>query len=159
MIGYADWQEEMAVEHMEHLRIGLLSQPIALRNITVTVDRLRYRRNAVATSVHAISGRDILSTAGTNAADVVRSRIPYPIVSCHDDVSPGLCIRHRGGYVRPALVLDEMPAPFDVLYAYALHDIALIEFYGGHRPHVRVYTNDFLSSGKPIRPSAALLFR
>jgi hypothetical protein len=158
MIGYADWQEEMTVEHMEHLRIGLLPRPIALRNINVTVDRLRVRRNRIATTVHAISDRDILSTAGTNAADVVRSRIPYPLIPCHDDVAPGLCIRVRGGVVRARVVLDEIPASYDILYTYALHDIAMVEFYGGQLPQVRVYTRDFMASGFPLVPSA-LMFR
>jgi hypothetical protein len=127
MIGYADWQEEMAVEHMEHLRIGLLPQPIALRNINVTVDRLRVRRNRIASTVHAISGRDILSVAGTNAADVVRSRVPYQVIACHDDdVAPGLCIRARGRVVRAEVVLDEIPASYDILYSLALHDIAMV---------------------------------
>jgi hypothetical protein len=157
MIGYADWQEEMAVEHMEHLRIGLLARPIALKNITVTVDRLRTRRNRIATTVHAISDRDILSAAGTNAADVVRSRIPYPVIACHDDdVAPGLCIRVRGSVVRARVVLDEIPASYDVLYTFALHDIAMIEFYGGQQPQVRVYTRDFMARGLPLVPVALM---
>jgi hypothetical protein len=203
MLGYADWEEEMEVENLERLRVGLLPQPIALQNITATVDRLAERRKVVGVSVHALSWNDINSVVAASAADVITRRSPAPATSCATDASDtsqpaqqneqlepqkqqpapkkqhparsaptvlrrplggasasvGMCVRWRGMIISPTIHLDEelTPTPLDVLHGYAPHEIHSIEYYNGGR-HIRVYTIQFVESGKPLL-SAGALFR
>jgi hypothetical protein len=74
--GYSAWTETMAVESGEFLRIGLLPQPVVLKNIQVTVDRLEQRRKSSGISVHAVTGAALRSIVAATAGDAVRLRVP-----------------------------------------------------------------------------------
>lgn len=156
-LGYSAWNETMAVEDGEFLRIGLLPQPVVLKNIEVTVDRLQ-RRKSSGVSVHAVTGAALRSIVAATAADAVRSRVPYTQARCPArEGSPGadasleLCVRARGVLVRPRIYLDDKLAPrsIEALDAVSPSEIHTIEYYGGGTL-IRVYTNHFVASGRAI---------
>lgn len=190
MLGYADWEQEMEVENLERLRVGLLPQPVRLQNITVTADRLAERRKAAGVSVRALAWDEINSVVAATAADVVMRRSPSPATGCPGAIGPiprpgasanphparitpvrerpplggasasvGYCIRWRGKVVSPTVYVDDelIPVPLDALHAYAPHEIHTIEYYS-FGVGVRVYTVQFVESGKPLLPSG-MLFR
>jgi hypothetical protein len=164
-LGYASWEEETAMEHLDMLRIGLLPQPIALENIRVTADRLERRRKATGVSVVAVDRDELLTTAAANVTEVLGLRSPYPQIPCGassglmpaGDLSGGpgdlqsFCIRWRGRVVAPEIFLDELPATFIELWSYQPAEIYAVEYYRGGR-EIRVYTNRFVEQGRPLRP-------
>ena len=157
-LGYSAWNEVMVVADGEFLRIGLAPQPVVLKNIEVTVDRLEQLRKASGTSVHAVTGAALRSIVAATAAEAVRSRVPYPVTGCPAPaVVPGagasleLCVRARGRVVRPRIYLDDEIAPLSIeaLHAFSPAEIHTIEYYGGGTL-IRVYTNHFVASGRAI---------
>lgn len=190
-LGYADWSEEMSVEDGEHLRVGLLPQPVALETIVATASRLAERRKGAGLSVRAVPWEEIQSTAATNVAQVVADRSPHPAVNCppassgsppeavaanphpsrvtprHEraplggaDGGAGLCLRWRGKIISPQIYLDEQPTPvpIGVLYQFMPHEIHTIEYYQhpARGTIIRIYTLEFMRSGKPLLPSSSL---
>lgn len=190
-LGYADWSEEISIEAGEHLRVGLLPQPVVLETIVATSNRLAERRKGVGLSVMAISWNEIQSTVATNVAQVVAGRSPHPAVKCPSgsagsppppvarsqhpsrvtprrehaplggaDAATGLCLRWRGKVISPQIYLDEQatPVPLDVLYQFMPHEIHTIEYYQhpARGTIIRVYTLEFMRSGKLLLPSSSL---
>lgn len=164
-LGYADWSEEMSVEDGEHLRVGLLPQPVVLETIVATTSRLAERRNTSGLSVTALSWVEIQAVAATNLAQIVTNRSPHPAVSCPPDAAGvdadvGLCLRWRGRTISPQIYLDEqsIPVPLDVLYQFMPHEIHTIEYYQhpARGTIIRIYTLEFMKSGKVLLPSSAL---
>ena len=95
--------------------------------------------------------------AGITAVDAIRSRMPWVGTGCPPGVGgPGLelCIRYRGDVLRAGVCLDDRPVPLALLDAYATEEIYAIDYIGGPRPQVRLYTELFLESGRPVRPIA-----
>lgn len=185
MLGYADWEEEMETQDQEFLRVGLLPQPIALENITVTADRLERRRKAAPYSAVVLSPDDIRSAIASSAAELITRRSPVPFRSCPPArtataVSPlgnesggsrplgnpmahvlvGNCVYWRGRVVPPEIYLDEevTATSLDILAAYAPDEIYTVEYYN-FGTHIRVYTRHFIESGRPLLPSAAVFKR
>lgn len=189
--GYAVWSEPMAVDDGEHLRVGLLPQPVVLETIVATANRLVERRKTTGLGVRALSWAEIQSTTATNAAQVVTARSPYPVVNCPGsmagpppqpvasnqhpsrvtprrerastggaDAVVGLCLSWRGKIISPQIYLDEQltPVPLDVLYQFMPHEIHTIEYYQhpGRGTVIRIYTLDFMRSGKALLPSSSL---
>ena len=112
-------------------------------------------------SIYTVPSEALRSSAAIEAAELLRSRSPWPEIGCpRDDGSgppmpPGaLCIRYRGAMAVPGVCLDERPIPLAVLSAYSAEEIHSIDYVGGPWPQVRVYTERFLASGKPLRPVA-----
>lgn len=182
-LGYATWEQPLAVEHLDQLRIGLLARPVALEEIRVTVDRLEARRKLAPYSVHTATREDLRSSAAIDAADLARSRMPWVMTACpaggggarpvgalsaaeapdestlQDAGQPmsspmDLCIRYRGAVTRPGVCLDDRPIPLAFLLAYGAAEVHAIDYIGGPKPQIRVYTERFLESGRPIRPIA-----
>ena len=179
MLGYADWEQDLELDNLEHIRVGLLVRPIVLENITVTADRLAQRRKAMAVSVRALTWDEINATVATNVAEVITRRSPVPFRTCPQnapqsvgrDVTDSpysaegvigsaaeeMCVLWRGSLVRPTIYLDNQtfPTPIDVLTTFAPEEIHTIEFYD-FGVNVRVYTVAFIQSGKPLLPPAMM---
>lgn len=72
----------------------------------------------------------------------------------------GLCLSWRGKIISPQVYLDEQltPVPLDVLYQFMPHEIHTIEYYQhpGRGTVIRIYTLEFMRSGKALLPSSAL---
>ena len=160
-LGYATWRQPLAVEHLDQLRIGLMPRPVDLEAITVTVDRLEERRRLASYAVYTLARDELRSSSAIEAAELIRSRVPWPKVVCDTAgargpaAAPGsLCVRYRGAIARAGVCLDERPIPLAALSAYVAEEIHAIDFVGGPAPQVRVYTARFLASGRPIRPLA-----
>ena len=176
-LGYATWRQPLTVAHLDQLRIGLMARPVALEAIRVTVDRLEARRKLAPYSVYGVSREVLRSSAAIDALDLARSRMhwlpagcpsggggtPAPAGTVPDESSlrdPGqktplgleLCIRYRGGVRQPGICLDERPISHVVLTAYGADEIYAIDYVGGPAPQIRLYTERFLESGRPVRP-------
>lgn len=76
------------------------------------------------------------------------------------DAGVGLCLRWRGKVISPQIYLDEQstPVPVDVLHQFMPHEIHTIEYYQhpARGTIIRVYTLEFMRSGKPLLPSSSL---
>jgi hypothetical protein len=178
-LGYATWEQPFTAAGFDQLRIGLMPNPVALESITVTVDRLEARRAAATLSVHTVTHEDLRSSPATLALDLLASRAPWAVVQCPDDlgatvypldqenppdestlVDPGqrpyvpteFCIRYRGRSIRPAVCLDDRPINGVELLAFGSAEIYAIDFVGGARPQVRLYTERFLEKRRTVRP-------
>lgn len=178
-LGYATWEQPFAASPFDQLRIGLMPNPVALENVTVTVDRLEIRRQQSTLSVHSVGPEDIRSSPATLAVELMGSRAPWAVVQCPDNlgatvypldqenppgestlVDPGqqvydpmeFCIRYRGRAIRPAVCLDDRPISVVELLAFSSAEIYAMDFVGGARPQVRLYTEGFLEKGRPVRP-------
>ena len=159
-LGYATWEQRMAVEHLDQLRIGLLARPLDLEAVRVTVDRLEQRRRIAPYPVSAIPAEELRSAVATIAMDLVPARMPWPRATCQqavgDEPSAGaldrLCVLYRGGVAEPEICLDDRPIPWVFLLAYGAEEIHSIDYVGGPRPQVRLYTERFLERGRPVRP-------
>lgn len=168
-MGYAAWEQETDLRHLDLLRIGLLPQPIALENIRVSADRLQKRRRTAAVSVTAVQRRELLRAPEATAAEVIRSRLPFPR-QCPDSAGLAsgagivagtvfgaagdpleLCIWSRGTIVRPNVFIDDRPVPSALLWTYNTSELYAVELYAGGR-EIRVYTVAFMESGLPILP-------
>lgn len=178
-LGYATWEQPFSAAAFDRLRIGLMPNPVALENITVTVDRMEARRAAATLSVHTVTPEDLHSSPATLAAELLESRAPWAVVQCPDNlgatvypldqdnppdestlVDPGqqpydpteFCIRHRGRVIQPAVCLDDRPITVVELLAFSSAEIYSLDFVGGTRPQVRLYTEDFLEKRRTVRP-------
>lgn len=158
-LGYATWEQRLAVQHLDQLRIGLLARPVDLEAIRVTVDRLERRRNLAPYSVHTVPREALRSAVATIALDLVPSRMPWPRATCpaNDDEQSAvdmrrLCIVYRGGITEPEICLDDRPVPFTFLDAYGATEIQGIDYIGGPRPEIRLYTERFLERSRPVLP-------
>lgn len=178
-LGYASWEQPFTAAPFDQLRIGLMPRPVALENITVTVDRLEARRAAATLSVHTVTPEDLRSSPATLAAELLESRAPWAVVQCPANlgatvypldqdnppdestlVDPGeqvhvpteFCIWYRGRAIKPAVCLDDRPSDVVELLAYSAAEIYAMDFVGGARPQVRVYTERFLERRRPVRP-------
>ena len=183
-LGYATWEQPLEARHLDQLRIGLMARPIALEEITVTVNRLEERRKLSGLSVHTVDREALRSSPAIDAVGLVRSRMPWPTAGCGGGsvgptlvptAGPGgeptvpdqsslrdpgqrpwfttdLCIRYRGNVSSPRVCIDETPISPAMLAAYSAEEIYAVDYVGGAAPQIRVYTERFLESGKPIRP-------
>lgn len=125
--------------------IELDAQPILLEGITVVSDRLRRRRNAVATSVRTFNRNNLLSGFASDAAEFVRSRAMLYSTACTGLASFSDCILIRGRPTVISVVIDEVPAigGLDQLAMYRPEELYLLEIYAGGR-HIRAYTTWFM---------------
>lgn len=157
-LGYVTWEQPLVVTHMDHLKIGLMARPFALERIRVTVDRLEARRRLATVAVHSMGVERLGASTASEAAGLVRSLTPWPARGCppnpRDPEGLGLCVYYRGGVQEIPVCLDDRPAMMVELFAYGAAEIHSIDFVGGPRPHVRVYTRYFLERAKPLRPLA-----
>ena len=178
-LGYATWQQPFTAVPFDQLRIGMMPKPVALENITVTVDRLEARRKQATVPVHSVSRDDLRSSVAVLAAGLVESRSPWGVTSCpvylgatvypldqdHPPnesslADPGqrvydptqLCVWYRGRVIKPSVCLDDRPITLVELLAYGAAEIHAIDFLGGQRPQIRLYTERFLEEGKTVRP-------
>lgn len=178
-LGYATWEQPFTAAPFDRLRIALMPKPVALENITVTVDRLEARRKQTTVSVHSVSREEVRSSVAVLAAELVESRAPWAVTSCPVDlgatvypldqehppnesslVDPGqrvydptqLCIWYRGRVIKPSVCLDDRPITLVELAAYGAAEIFAIDFLGGPGPQIRLYTERFLEEGKTVRP-------
>lgn len=179
-LGYVTWEQALAVEHLDQLRIGLMPRPVALEAITVTVDRLEARRKLAPVGVYTATREVLRTSPATDAADLAESRMHWMPAGCpaggggagspggqggvpdesslvdpasRQGMRIGLCIRSRGRIVQPRIYLDERPVPYALLLAYAADEIYEIDYFGGGATaEIRLYTRHFLESGRPIRP-------
>lgn len=157
-LGYVSWEQPLVVTHMDRLKIGLIPRPFALEEIRVTVDRLKARRRVATVSVHNVGGEMLRASTAVDAAALVRSMKPWPTRMCSsnrgDPDGVSLCVYYRGGVQEIPVCLDERPTVMMELLAYGAAEIYSIDFVGGARPHVRVYTRYFLERGTQLRPLA-----
>lgn len=178
-LGYATWRQSFEVEHLDQLKIGLMARPMALEAIRVTVDRLEARRRVSPYSVHTVTRSSLRSSPAIIATELVRSNMPWMPQLCPASaaaarpasgsggvpdetslVDPGqitwawedLCISYRGGTVRPRVCLDDRSISTTFLAAYGADEIYAIDYIGGPRPEVRLYTERFMESGKRLLP-------
>ena len=72
----------------------------------------------------------------------------------------GNCVYSRGRVIPPTIYLDEefTPTSLDMLATYAPDEIYTVEYYS-FGTHIRVYTTQFIESGRPLLPSAAVFRR
>lgn len=179
-LGYATWRQPLAARHLEQLRIGLMARPVALESIRVTVDRLEERRKLAGASVHTVSREGLRSAAAVDAVELIRSAVIWPKTRCPGSALSGgtgvpgitdppnesslqdpgqqpswtmeLCVRYRGNVVAPSTCLDDKPMPLPFLAAYGADEIYAVDYIGGVFPQIRLYTERFLESGRPVRP-------
>lgn len=135
-LGYRKHEGDLVIGP-DAVRLELWPDPIVLAGLTAQVDRLRSRRNAVATTVR-VADRDRLTGAAT-IEDAIR-RTGEMLVPC---ASTDYCLWRRGQTVRPVVYIDERPAfGLHELSAYPVERFQMIEVIG-HRM-IRAYTVDFM---------------
>jgi hypothetical protein len=143
-LGYAKWsQPHEAADSAPLLRIELEPDPIMLKGIQVTSDRMRARRNSVATSVRAYTAEQLGMSPAFDALEFLRSRTMFaPCPARLWWVSQ--CVMRRGAAIAPSVTVDEAPfmGGLDVLAGWPIDDLYLIEVYGSGT-HIRVYTKRF----------------
>ncbi|HEV2145821.1 MAG TPA: carboxypeptidase regulatory-like domain-containing protein [Longimicrobiaceae bacterium] len=167
-LGYARWEESTAVQDGADLVIGLLPSPLALEEVRATESRLETRRRKSSASVKVVSRDEILSSTGPTALELVSTRALAARTVCPGMAGTGsvgglsaagnLCVINRGRVVPVMICIDEERANTDALTAYTPQEIHTIETYQGGigtsrtGVEVRVYTNWFVASGRPLKP-------
>lgn len=143
-LGYAKWSQPHAADSTgTFLRIELEPDPIVLKGIQVTADRIRARRNATAVSVRAYTSEQLAMSPSFDALEFLRSRTTFgPCPRRIWWVSE--CVLRRGSWIAPSVYVDEAPflGGVDVLAGWPIDDIYLIEVYSSGA-HIRVYTKRF----------------
>jgi len=156
-LGYASWDQEVdAREDGAAFTARILARPEVLEGITVVADRFETRRRAAATSVRVADRRDILTSAASNAMELVGSRMGLTVTPCTASQPDVLCTWVRGRLTRPRVFVDEQaPGYLEHLRTYMPHEIHVVEaYYGGEV--IYFYTTAFVErmakSGRALQP-------
>ena len=140
-LGFKMLVREVTVDG-ELMVVYLEPDPVTLKGISVQVDRLATRRQAVGVSVEAFQRSELLNNASTSASEFVRTRMM--LRPCPN--GRGACVDRRGQTVPPVVYIDERRAfGLEELEAYPTYDIYLVEAYEGGRM-IRVYTTWFMQN-------------
>jgi hypothetical protein len=144
-LGYEAWGETrtLAGGITTDLRIELVPDPVILPQISVYSDRLRTRRNALATSVHAYDAAQLVSSPALNAMEFVQGRAVTP-VRCPSYIVATYCILRRGQLMAPRIFVDDVPYPpgLETLQLFDTFDVWLIEVLSSGA-QIRLYTKAF----------------
>ncbi len=136
-LGYRKHEGSIDVRESGETRLELWPDPIVLEGLTAQVDRLRSRRNAIATTVR-VADRGRL-TGAINIEDAIR-RTGEMLVPCG---SVDYCLWRRGRVVAPVVYIDERRAfGLDELRAYPVENFQIIEVIG--HSMIRAYTVGFM---------------
>jgi hypothetical protein len=155
-LGYKDLKESReVVADGSPLRIEMEPDPIELKGIQVTSDRLRQRRNALAVSVRAYDATELATTPAFDALDFLRGRVM--VGSCPRSSWSSTCVLRRGQWISPAVYVDDAPwgGGLDILIGWNPSDLYLIEVLASGS-QIRLYTKGFaqrLALGRaPLQP-------
>lgn len=127
------------------LVIVIERDPILLRGLEVTVDRLERRRRFYPGIVRVVGQEDLALTAALTAYDVLRRNVPN-LRPCVNQIWRD-CVMRRGT-VQPLVVcIDERPAwgGRDELETYTAEELYLVEVYDMGRA-VRLYTRWYVDT-------------
>jgi len=156
-LGYAAWEQEVDVrQDGAAFTARILPRPEVLEGITVMVDRFETRRRSAATSVRVAERRDILTSAASNAMELIPSRVGLTVIPCSTAESDMMCAWVRGRLTRPRVYVDEQaPGYLEHLLTYQPHEMHVIEsYYGGEV--IFAYTTQFVErlarSRRPLKP-------
>ena len=155
-LGYHPTEVWIAAEDIEHpLVITLEPDPIALRGLEVTVDRLERRRRRYAGFVRVVDREALGLASATTAYEVIRRHAPGLRPCLGDPYND--CVMRRGSISPVRICIDERPAwgGRDELEAYRPEELYMVEVYDWGRA-VRVYTNWYvdkvMKKPQPIVP-------
>lgn len=157
-LGYATWEQEVDVQQDgASFTARILPRPEVLEGITVVVDRFETRRRSAATSVRVAERRDILTSAASNAMELIPSRMGLTITPCSTAEPDMMCAWVRGRLTRPRVYVDEQaPGYLEHLLTYQPHELHVIEsYYGGEV--IYAYTTAFVERLARNRRSLAPL--
>ncbi len=161
-LGYDSLRTEVKVEGgPATVVLRLRPNPVVLEGIQVVSDRLRSRRNSIASSVWAFDRRALQTSGARDALDFVRSRTSLTPTPCLDRMSMASCAYVRGRPTPVAVYIDDVPVfgGLEFLDSYRPEELYLVEVFSGGR-QVRVYTNWFVEwSAKTGRRPAPVLIR
>jgi hypothetical protein len=156
-LGYGNFSEVRTfVVNGSPMRLELQPDPIVLKGIQVIADRMKSRRNAVATSVRAYTTDQLAMSASFDAYDFIRTRLW--VQPCEGSARrlafSSTCIVRRGSLMSPTVYIDESwhVGGLDDLLGWPTSDLYLIEVYSSGA-QVRVYTKQFaehLAKGRRV---------
>jgi hypothetical protein len=152
-LGYGKYRQSYeAVAGASLLRIELVPDPIVLKAVQVAHDRMRARRNAVATSVWTYSADQISQSTSFDVFDFVRTRLFVSACPTNRMMWATDCVYRRGTLIAPSVYVDEVQYPWGLamLQGWPMSDVYLIEVYGAGA-QIRVYSKHFaqrLASGR-----------
>jgi len=144
-LGYEAWSEVRTLEAgaTAEIRIGITPDPVILPKIEVYADRLRARRNALATSVRAYDSAQLTASPAFNAMEFVQGRAVMP-VRCPASIVATYCILRRGQVMAPRIYVDDVPYPpgLETLQLFETFDVWFIEVLSAGA-QIRLYTKAF----------------
>lgn len=144
-LGYEEFRETRTLEAglTADLRIALVADPLILPRIEVYADRLKARRNALATSVRVFDARQLVASPAVNAMEFVQGRALTP-VRCPGYLLATGCILRRGQVVAPRIFVDDVPYPpgLETLQLFDTFDVWFLEVLSSGA-QVRLYTKAF----------------
>lgn len=162
-LGYVPLDQEMEVVGGDHLAIGILPRPVALEQLTVTVNRaertLARRRHGSGQSVRYLHGPAVSAAPHGTAEQFVRSQMFVQM--CEPEAMEwGVfdCATYRGRTLPISVYIDEEHAYGGLmqLAAYAPSELYAVELWQ-RGTVVRVYTNHFIEQlardGKRLIPN------
>jgi len=118
---------------------------IVLEGLSVVVNQMGRRRKAVATSVWAFEGENLMFSPYQTTLDHLEARMGLRVTPCPLSGFSHDCAIVRGRPTRVSVWVDEAPMIGGLSYLdiVAPHEVHTVEVYGGGR-HIRVYTAMFM---------------
>lgn len=161
-LGYDSLSIGLVVEEgTDGVVLRLRPDPVVLEAVQVVTDRLRRRRNAVATSVRAFDQRMLRTAGSRDALDFLLTRTNLMPTRCPGIHSFGSCAYVRGRLSPVQVYIDDtyVLGGLEYLDSYRPEELYLVEVYRGGS-HVRVYTNWYMemSARTGRRPSPVLVW-
>lgn len=146
--------EELAIE------VPLTPRAVLVDGLSVVMDRLelmerrlRSRRTAVASSVHAFEQERLVGSSARDLLEFIRTEGMLHMTACGRASWSGACVWRRGRPVEPRVFIDEVPliGGLDYLTTYRPHELYLLEVYA-RGLEIRAYTHNFMErmAVKPV---------
>ncbi|NNF28005.1 MAG: carboxypeptidase regulatory-like domain-containing protein [Gemmatimonadetes bacterium] len=155
-LGYAPAEVVGEAEDLgSPLVIAIERDPILLRGLEVTVDRLERRRRFYPGIVRVVSQDELALSSAATAYDVLRRNVPT-LRPCVNQIW-NECVMRRGSVQPLAVCIDERPAwgGRDELEAYAAEELYLVEVYDMGRAvrlYTRWYVDTMMKRPRPLVP-------
>lgn len=144
-LGYEAWSEMRTLEAgvSAEIRIELTPDPVILPQVAVYADRLRARRNALATSVRAFDAAQLVNSPAVTVMEFVQGRAVTP-VRCPSSIVATFCIIRRGQAMAPSIYVDDVryPPGLETLNLFDTFDTWQVEVLGSGA-QIRIYTKAF----------------